>query len=399
MRREGERPLWRSPRGWRRALLAAFLPVDFPDSVSDDYLAYQGYDALQAFFSTITSLLASRALLQGLGVGDAGSSATHAMLLTMLRDAVSNVTTIAFTHRFGLRIKPEAKKYRFLADLFNDTAFFLKLYSPYLPLWGKAAALCAGEALRAVCGVAAGASKAALSLHFARADNLSELIAKEASQETAVVALVVALVLAHLWTNYRGVRCVRMTSLNRQRASILFDVYMESRVVWSPRQVAEDERILFWDGVIRNMREEPVLRIDFARSYAHAAGDDGSGREMAVVDGPMHTRFVRSYAPGRLGHVRILLWDGAEPRHAIFAWFMAMETAWVTEREAPYGDARPPPARGEGRPLLVDGWKPCARQQRLWTTMESQGWDVGTGAMETGPGVRLGAELTSSKNE
>ena len=162
------------------------MPVGFPNSVSSDYLAYQTYDSLQAFFSTITSLLANRALLQGLGVGDANSSATFAMLLTILKDAMSRIATIVFAQRFGLRIEPDAKRYRFLADLFNDTAFFLELYSPYFGSWGKILALTTGEALRALCGVAAGASKAALSMHFAKQDNLAELNAKEASQETAV---------------------------------------------------------------------------------------------------------------------------------------------------------------------------------------------------------------------
>ncbi|EQK99691.1 hypothetical protein G6O67_004824 [Ophiocordyceps sinensis] len=416
--------LSRSLRGWRKFILSAFLPVDFPNSVSDDYLAYQTYDSLQAFFSTITSLLASRALLQGLGVGDANSSATYAMLLTILRDAISNIATIVFAHRFGLRIEPEAKKYRFLADVFNDTAFFLELCSPYLSFWGKAVAMCTGEALRAVCGVAAGASKAALSLHFAKNDNLSELSAKEASQETAVsligllvgtivvrlvqdpravVCLVIALVLGHLWTNYRGVRCVHMNSLNKQRASILFEVYMESRDILRPNEVAEEERILFWNGIITNSHQEPVFRIDFAKSYAHAVSSDGVEQEIVAVDGPMHTRFVRPYSPTRPGQIKILLWDGAEPKHAILAWFMAMDTAWMTEKDVPYGDAKPVSPRkasgDNGRGRIIDEFKPSARDERLWTMMKSKGWDLGAGVMETGPGVRLGVRMTKRKNE
>ncbi|KOS20150.1 UPF0420 protein [Escovopsis weberi] len=209
-----------------RLFRECFLPAGFPHSVSEDYLAYQLCDSLQAFFSTIISLLASRALLQGLGVGDASSSTTFAVFLTILKDAMSRIATVIFAYKFGLRIEPEAKRYRFLADVFNDTAFFLELYSPYLGSWGKIVALSTGEALRALCGVAAGASKAALSVHFAKHDNLAELNAKEASQETAVglfgllagsflvkhigdkgsvLALTIVLVIAHLLTNYIGV--------------------------------------------------------------------------------------------------------------------------------------------------------------------------------------------------
>ena len=78
----------------------SFLPVGFPHSVTSDYLAYQTFDSLQAFFSTITGLLANRALLQGLGVGDASSSATYALLLTIVKDVTSRIATIVFAHQF-----------------------------------------------------------------------------------------------------------------------------------------------------------------------------------------------------------------------------------------------------------------------------------------------------------
>ncbi|RCI12579.1 hypothetical protein L249_1219 [Ophiocordyceps polyrhachis-furcata BCC 54312] len=396
-------------RSLRKAIFAAFLPVDFPNSVSSDYLAYQTYDSLQAFFSTITSLLANRALLQGLGVGDANSSATFAMLLTISRNAVSNIVTIGFAHRFGLSIEPEAKKYRFLADLFNDSAFFLELYSPHLAPSAKALALCSAEGLRAVCGVAAGASKAALSLHFAQNDNLSELSAKEASQETAVsliglfvgsivvravqdqtlvVCLVVVLSLAHLWTNYRGVRSVCMTSINKQRATILYNAYSMFSDVLSPEQVAESESIVFWDDIIRNADREPAMRIEFATNFGHAIRWGVS--DVLVVDGPMHSRFIRPYAPGRPGNIKIMLWDGARPEHAILAWFMAMDTARATGAADPYGDAKE----------TIDAkWRPRARDDSLWDGLEAQGWDLDTGAMETGPGVRIGVEVSASKVE
>ena len=414
----------RSLRGWRSFLFDAFLPVGYPTSVSSDYLAYQTYDSLQAFFSTITSLLANRALLQGLGVGDANSSATYAMLLTIFKDAVSRVATIVFAHRFGLSIEPEAKRYRFLADLFNDTAFFLELYSPFFGSWGKVLALCTGEALRAICGVAAGASKAALSLHFAKQDNLSELNAKEASQETAVglvgllvgtvvvrvvedhrvvVYLTVALVFCHLWMNYKGVRCVEMNTLNKQRASILFSWYMNSREVCTPKTVAEEERILFWDGTVRNANDEPVCRIDFAKSYADALGPTRGREEVLVVDGPAHTRFIRPHAPGRLAQVKILMWDEAESKHVVLAWFTAMENAWAMEKRVPYGNARKSdsnrPVGNDGGKRIIDEANYTARDEVLWEKLRAKGWDLETGVLETGGAARLNVRATRKKAE
>ncbi|QPG98443.1 hypothetical protein C2857_007614 [Epichloe festucae Fl1] len=400
--------LARSFHEWKRVLYDAFLPVGYPHSVSKDYLAYQTYDSLQAFFSTITSLLASRALLQGLGVGDANSSATFAMLITILKDAMSRVATIIFAHRFGLRIEPDAKRYRFLADVFNDTAFFLELYSPYLGSQGKVAALAVGEALRALCGVAAGASKAALSVHFAKHDNLAELNAKEASQETAVGLvgllvgtlvvkvvedhrsvgyLMIALVCAHLWMNYLGVRSVCMTTLNRQRATILFLEYMETGKVLTPEQVAQRERIIFWVPIVSNRAGEPIARVEFAASYRQAASH-GIWDTIDVVDGPMHTSFITSPRGSRLAKIKLLLWAGCQPKHAILAWFHAMEDAWEMKKNC---------IHDHKRTLMSDGRH--AEDEELWTSMEQRGWDLRTQAFETAAPIRLRVQPIEYKDE
>ncbi|KAG6094435.1 hypothetical protein E4U30_003356 [Claviceps sp. LM220 group G6] len=397
-----------SLREWKKALCDAFLPVGYPHSVSRDYIAYQTYDSLQAFFSTITSLLASRALLEGLGVGDANSSATFALLITILKDAMSRIATIAFAHRFGLRIEPDAKRYRFLADIFNDTAFFLELCSPYLASSGKLAVLAVGEALRALCGVAAGASKAALSVHFAKHDNLAELNAKEASQETAVglvgllvgtlvvkvvqdpasvVYLMIVLVLAHLWMNYLGVRSVCMTTLNRQRATILFQEYMKTGVVLTPEQVAQRERIVFWVPVVCNREGQDIARVEFASTYREAAMH-GAQDTVDVVDGPMHTSFITSPRGRRLASIKMLLWAGCEPKHAILAWFHAMEDAWDMKKDC---------VHDHKKTLLLEGRH--AEDEELWTLMKKRGWNLQTQAFETCAPIRLRVQSIVYKDE
>ncbi|KAG6016033.1 hypothetical protein E4U43_004323 [Claviceps pusilla] len=393
---------------WKKVFYDAFLPVGYPHSVSKDYLAYQTYDSLQAFFCTITSLLANRALLQGLGVGSAKSSATFALLITILKDAMSRIATIAFAHRFGLRIEPDAKRYRFLADIFNDTGFFLELASPCLAASGKVVTLAVGEALRALCGVAAGASKAALSVHFAKHDNLAELNAKEASQETAVglvgllvgtlvvrmvedtrsvVYLMILLVLAHLWTNYLGVRSVCMNTLNRQRATILFLEYMKTGRVLTPEQVAQREHIIFWSPIMCNREGVPVARIEFASSYKQAASH-GPQDTIDVVDGPMHTSFITSPRGRRLAKIKMLLWVGCQPKHAILAWFHAMEDAWGMNKGQ---------VHDHNKTLLSE--ERHAEDEELWTLMERRGWDLESQSFETAAPIRLRVQSIVYKNE
>ncbi|KAJ4122707.1 hypothetical protein NW768_010147 [Fusarium equiseti] len=391
---------WEAPTSLLPSIQEAFMPVGYPHSVSSDYFKYQLFDSLQAFFSTITSLLANRALLQGLGVGDANSSATFAMLLTVLKDAISRVATIIFAHRFGLRIEPDAKRFRFLADLFNDTAFFMELYSPYLGPYGKILALTTGEALRALCGVAAGASKAALSMHFAKHDNLAELNAKEASQETAVglvglavgtlvvkyvedhhtvVFLMTILVFAHLWMNYLGVSSVCMDNLNRQRATILFEEYLKTGNVLTPEEVSKRENILIWRPVVRNQNGEEVARIEMAGSFGEAL----RGKDVVHIDGWKNTLFV---TPGHPVRVKIILHKDSAAIHAVSAWFEAMKMAWGM-----VGNEKPIPAKEKE----VTSFGEVA----LWDQLRAKGWNLDSDAFETQAATLISFEMEHEKEE
>lgn len=393
----------RSIDEWYKAFAQAFLPVGYPHSVSDDYLAYQTYDSLQAFFSTITSLLASRALLEGLGVGDADSSATYAMLLTIMKDATSRVATIVFAHRFGLRIEPEAKKYRFLADLFNDTAFFLELANPFLGPWGKALALGTGQALRALCGVAAGASKAALSVHFAKQDNLAELNAKEASQETAVgligllvgtlvvryiedhrvvVCLMIILVFAHLWMNYLGVRCVAMNTLNRQRATILFQHYQKTGDILSPRQVAQRESILFWTPVFGSRSQGTISFINIAGTYTDTVKAINKNTRYGELEAKNDPWILHVYNDKLHGvtykHIIVCMQERAtRSLDVILAWASALRVA-------------EPPMQTARRRLVAEA---------VCEVMASAGWNLDTQNLETGAPLRIRRQPREKKEQ
>ncbi|KAL3434749.1 vitamin B6 photo-protection and homoeostasis-domain-containing protein [Aspergillus tetrazonus] len=234
----------------RDVLIDVFLPAGYPHSVSDDYTPYQIFDSLQAFSSSIAGLLASRAVLQGVGVGNANASPTSALLLHILQDTSGRIATILFAHRVGTALEPECKMYRFAADIFNDLAMLLDCLSPMVPAgFNRVTVLSAAGVLRALCGVAGGSSKASLSAHFARWGNLAEVNAKDSSQETVISLIgmlvgsfvvshstsftatwltLVFLLSMHLSLNYAAVRSVQMTTLNKQRANIVFSTLLSS---------------------------------------------------------------------------------------------------------------------------------------------------------------------------
>jgi len=55
-----------------------FLPEGFPKSVSSDYVPYQIFDSIQALASSFTGTLSTKAILQGVGVGNNHATAAAA---------------------------------------------------------------------------------------------------------------------------------------------------------------------------------------------------------------------------------------------------------------------------------------------------------------------------------
>ncbi|EYC39134.1 hypothetical protein Y032_0674g1416 [Ancylostoma ceylanicum] len=70
--------------------------TSYPYSVSEDYLQYQLWDTLQAFASSMTSALATEAVLKGAGVGDQSASALAASLTWLAKDGLGMLGRIAF---------------------------------------------------------------------------------------------------------------------------------------------------------------------------------------------------------------------------------------------------------------------------------------------------------------
>ncbi|KDR76506.1 hypothetical protein GALMADRAFT_210481 [Galerina marginata CBS 339.88] len=294
-------------------LTRVFLPSGYPNTVSPDLpikgrlssvrtiseditilckptSSYQILNALQAFCNSLASLLSSRAILQGFGVGDPTATPTRAMLLTVLQDVFGRLTTILSAYIIGSSLYPEAKTYRLLADLLNDTAVILDTLSPLLntfPIPGlRVSALCLSASFKALCGICAGGSKAAITMHFAtplegRGD-VGDLNAKDGSKETVLALLgmllgtlivpylstswttytsLFILVGLHLGINYFGVRGLVLRSLNRQRLGIAWLLYQQSSTskVPTPSRVADMEGIFGHPAVIRDVQANQVI--------------------------------------------------------------------------------------------------------------------------------------------
>ncbi|XP_038139932.1 RUS1 family protein C16orf58 homolog [Cyprinodon tularosa] len=248
---------------------SVFLPQGYPESVSSDYLQYQFWDTLQAFSSSLSGTLATQASLKGVGVGNQEATVAAATVTWLLRDGTGMLGRILFAWRKGSKLDSEAKKWRLFADVLNDIAMFMEILAPHFPACFTLI-VCTAGIFKSIVGVAGGATRAALTVHQARRDNMADISAKDGSQETLVnlAGLLVSLLLIplvtdnpvltlilfflftilHLFANYKAVCSVVMETFNEARLSIVLQQYLKDRQILSPLEANQREPVFLEFG-------------------------------------------------------------------------------------------------------------------------------------------------------
>ncbi|XP_008822002.1 RUS1 family protein C16orf58 homolog isoform X2 [Nannospalax galili] len=265
----GEVPTGAPAAGGRRGsalqalsgLLAVFLPQGFPDSVSPDYLPYQLWDSVQAFASSLSGSLATHAVLLGLGVGNANASVSAATATWLLKDSTGMMGRIIFAWWKGL-----------FADILNDIAMFLEIMAPICPLCFTMTVSISNLA-KCIVSVAGGATRAALTMHQARRNNMADVSAKDSSQETLVnlAGLLVSLLMLplvsdcpslslgcfslltaiHIYANYRAVRALVLETLNEIRLRLVLKHFLHRGEILEPAAANQMEPLWigFWPSL------------------------------------------------------------------------------------------------------------------------------------------------------
>ncbi|TGO45223.1 hypothetical protein BCON_0411g00060 [Botryotinia convoluta] len=412
----------KGPSTWVMSLVGAFMPVGYPDSVTEDYTAW-------AFASTIAGLLASRAVLQGLGVGDSSASATHAVLLSILQESAGRISTILFAHRLGSALEPECKKYRLMADIFNDAAMILDCISPAFPKIPRVFLLSASSVCKSLCGVAAGSSKASLSAHFAKMGNLAELNAKDASQETLISLLgmlvgtfvvskissqvatwiaLLTLLSIHLGTNYMAVRSVTMRTLNRQRANLVISSFLTNTeyeksktALPSPREISLQERVFEREGAIRNIQGTVLAYCKVGASLQELLSSistpttSGSYAEpdsilTSLLSIYKTQGYIMWYSRSRHTFL-VVLKEGTAPKVQLDAWFHAIFA--VTFGNGKMRESKN--TRMDNQSILswmrnsLEESEKWRAETEFYRELERKGWDLNTAAIEVRAGTRL----------
>ncbi|CAG2101864.1 unnamed protein product [Medioppia subpectinata] len=207
---------------------SVFLPAGFPDSVSIDYIEYQIWDSIQAFASSIMNNLGTHAVLKG--VGDSSATVLAATITWLLRDGTSMSGRILFAYIQSSKLDSDCKKWRLFADLINDLSILIDLLSPYFSQYFLYMQ-CFSGVLKSLVGTAGGATRAALTQHQSRRNNLADVSAKDGSQETLVnlTALICSLIIVPVVsTNTKAVKSVSLETFNLNRFARFVVHYLET---------------------------------------------------------------------------------------------------------------------------------------------------------------------------
>jgi hypothetical protein len=425
--------------------------------------------------------------------------------LHILQDSSGRLATILFAHRVGPALEPECKAFRLAADVFNDVAMVLDCVSPGVPAGApRVGVLSAAGVLRALCGVAGGSSKASLSAHFARWGNIAEVNAvclylglgatglgwheaddcrktrrrrrsspslgcwyvrplsscpvylmylltvqvgsyavSRITGSAATWTALLVLLAAHLALNYAAVRAVQMTSLNRQRANIVFSALLDSdpdldldaarrrgsqRNFLAPADTSKRERIFARDGALTWFSPSPsssspgeiqlghcLIGVDLPTFLQTPSTHSSSTRTKTLKPSPnlnlnqlttlfADEAYMLNLTPTGRGGLdgRIILKPGCSAEARLKAWCHALLAARVLSSDAD-ADAHARPEKqddSEGRVLGVIsqtlGFLTGGDRFRGYCRgLREMGWDMEGAALETRAGRRVSWSVDS----
>ncbi|XP_004692009.1 PREDICTED: RUS1 family protein C16orf58 homolog [Condylura cristata] len=360
-------------------LLALFLPQGFPDSVSPDYLPYQLWDSVQAFASSLSGSLATHAVLVGIGVGNAKASVSAATATWLVKDSTGMLGRIVFAWWKGSKLDCNAKQWRLFADILNDAAMFLEIIAPIYPICFTMT-VCASNLAKCIVSVAGGATRAALTMHQARRNNMADVSAKDSSQETLVnlAGLLVSLLMLplvsdspsfslgcfflltalHIYANYRAVRALVMETLNERRLRLVLKHFLHTGEVLGPTPANQMEPLWtgFWPSLSLSLgvplhrlvssvtelqqlakgHQEPyLLQWDLSRNQVQVVLSQMAGPE-AILRAATHGLVLRALQedgplPGELEELRKQVRAGPEK----FTWVIVREMHQVLDKLFP----------------------------------------------------------------
>ncbi|KAJ1971645.1 hypothetical protein H4R35_005140 [Dimargaris xerosporica] len=224
-----------------RHTVFAFLPQDYPTSVTPAYKPYSQWQFVHNVAGTVTSVLATQSMLFAMGLG-AGSIPLAAALNWVIKDGLGQLGGVLYACKVSNRFDSDPKHYKFWAGITLQAATLLEMLTPLFPAWFLAISS-ASNIGKNMAWLATSAARAQIHQSFALANNLGDITAKSGSQSTAagligtglgitmgalcsssvasVLALYLPLATVSVYANYTANVSIISQSLNVQRAELV----------------------------------------------------------------------------------------------------------------------------------------------------------------------------------
>jgi len=227
-----------------RFLKKVFLPVDYPTSVTQNYLHFIQYTASQIFFSHMSRVLATQAMLLAVGVGGRETVPMAAVTAWVMKDGIGHLVAIVVSTLINQRFDSDPKRFRFQAAALGKFADSVSILTLQWPQYFLALSALGGAFSRLSISTG-GSSRAKVYESFARLGNLGDIMRCSSAQATAAQLLGTGLgaclgqllgseltfllcgsallSLASMSCCYKATCFVQLTSMNRQRAELIFE--------------------------------------------------------------------------------------------------------------------------------------------------------------------------------
>jgi hypothetical protein len=247
-----------------KSAIAVFLPRDFPDSVSPNYLSYVQWQLVACVASSAGMVLSMQSLLYAVGLG-AGSIPMAAALNWVIKDGFGQLGGVMFASFINNRFDADPKRWRMISAVALDGSTLLELMSPLAPGLFLPIASVANVG-KNVAWLSASATRAGIHRSMARRENLADITGKSGSQsiagsligttlgialspligsDTAVVMGAFSILSAiHLGSNYASLQGVVLNTLNPHRFDIVLQQVLAGGGVPSPEEVGAQESFI-----------------------------------------------------------------------------------------------------------------------------------------------------------
>lgn len=260
-------------------LTRVYLPVGFPYTVSQDYLAYTTYRIAQNLASAIMTVLSTECLLYGLGLGGK-VKATAAASAWVLKDGIGYFTKIWFGTIAGRQFDLDPKSWRISADIVEDIGGAMEVIMPLIRFPGSFLVIASlTNVLKGIAAMTGTATRHVIyrQLVAGGAENIGDVATKGESQGVTCKMLGLAAGVAissrlgqnyprllvaygicaviHLAANWRSMECVQFSFFNSQRLAIALRHRFDGLPIPSPTEVSKFEKIILppWGGFQGNL--------------------------------------------------------------------------------------------------------------------------------------------------